>query len=39
MIFKAQEEEFKACVWVGKNNVSSMISKEEKKSFKFLIGS
>ena len=36
MICEGQEDVF-ATVWVGVNNVSLMINKEEIKSFKFLI--
>ncbi len=36
MICEGQEEVF-ATVWIGVNNVSLMVNKEEIKSFKFLI--
>jgi hypothetical protein len=36
MVCEGQEDVF-ATVWIGVNNVSLMINKEEIKSFKFLI--
>lgn len=37
VLFCSQNMDVYATIWIGVNNVSMMINKEEIKSFKFLI--